>query len=345
MDHALSQCKEHLADMIQDRQDLLQLIDIMAEAPVGIKSILQSYLHQMGTVTGNVQVSFGVGSNGETLSLAERVSLALDTKRKNEKAVATVLFASTHENQNGGVEAKPTGEKIENTAAGKSTLQPLDAANGSALHVQSNPTNYIYSRSGGTGSKLIRVADLDNVSVNSDISQRSDLIGDGVRPYSAGAPYAINTSAIPADQQQQSLGNSYYNNITMRGSNSLQRIRAESAPAPRRNVAAADDLDPTTEVIEKQYDLARKFFHHQRQQLKTSNQLTSNNLSLQELGTSMAQKSAIATDKRLTALSSQFAGRFKLTNFDVLGFCILPWKTVYSWLFNINSRVLWRWNC
>mmetsp|Transcript_29766 Transcript_29766/g.67505 ORF Transcript_29766/g.67505 Transcript_29766/m.67505 type:complete len:165 (-) Transcript_29766:45-539(-) len=73
-----------LGAALADRRDVLRLIDVMSTSPESIKVVLEAYLKKLGESTGSVPVKFGISEDGRSISVSERISIALTIKRRQE---------------------------------------------------------------------------------------------------------------------------------------------------------------------------------------------------------------------------------------------------------------------
>jgi hypothetical protein len=125
----LTSAQQQADDAVADRKDALRLVDVMSASPAGIKSVLEAYLKKLGDSTGSVPVKFGIGADGRQLPISERISIALQLKREQERALgSTGRFRQEQSPAASRSSSKAVAEKVELLFGSSSKSKKLNRA-------------------------------------------------------------------------------------------------------------------------------------------------------------------------------------------------------------------------
>lgn len=296
----------------QDKKDLLQLINILASAPMAAKNVLESYINKLHSAHPRDEflldkvvkggVAGGVGQMGE------RVEALLQWKRKQEEDGeeggddgtdgSIAVAGNTQRGAQGVTAPSPRGGVGRNDGAKGSQIHLDDLEDdggGESEDERDLPTDD--EDEGGDGDKglVLRYADHSDDERDDPrtlhlkaLSPAERRVYENLRVHKEDMKDAANKrshgSASPA---ARATSNPKSN------SNLPQSFltRSVSLPSVTSSVGEGESPDDhphyphpnsTEEVLADQYNLVKKFYEHQKSQQKISEKIKQANLSLQE---------------------------------------------------------------
>jgi hypothetical protein len=295
-------------NLMLDKNDLLQLINILATAPISAKNVLESYLAKLAGAAGTEKFLREKVFGAKNTPMGERIQSLLEWKRNNEakfrpsstkKPSVEEKKESDEEEQRNededgeenqmaeeededDEEEQPEGEKEYQNYKGKELLLNVSAIKKQqqqtgneepqgrlpALSPQEKKSYGGIGKLASSGSKQSSRATTPNQNVR--LKTGATTIADGLRDAS---PEVSVTSV-------NRLKSSALNNFT---------------PSSQQQQQLMND----------QYDLARKYYQTQKLQAKLSEQMTNSNLTLQEMETEKQIQEAIQGTNRSRSNSPQ----------------------------------------
>ena len=265
LQQTIQQLQTKLEDLKADKRDLLQLINILASAPLAAKHVLESYLAKLATST-----SVSGGNSEKMKRLRDQV---LDTERKS----------------------LPMGERID------ALLQWKRCTSGTGGITASNSKIEVEDFEDGGGE-----SEDERYLIEGGNSDLEDGDYDSKKPFgntssssNHGNKDAL-SSLTPAERKLYESMNVNKAKTTNKQTASKKFSNNSRDVSPNSSYSANDPMPPASSqtgelsveekhlILSEQYELAKKYFQHQRSQTKLSEQMHKTNLALQELDTEKA---------------------------------------------------------
>lgn len=314
-------------DLLLDKADLLQLLNILATAPVPAKNVLESYLTKLaGTLPmGSPQLREKVFDSKSTLPIGDRIHYLLQWKRSQEKTNQSQKKKSKkkeeeEEESNMNEEFQEgNGKKDDSISESKRSQSPTPKSmeDEDSAHSPSSPNFLVsstteYQKYEGKD-LLLSLSKKDKLLLgDEDDAQVESSNGSVVSPKERKQYERINVGGLnPPEKKTTSAPSSRSTtpNTTRRTKRSKEAATSSTDQQIPVNTTMSDPFSNTAssvtsstgslsdkqknDLLNEQYDLARKYYSHQQSQAKLSEQLNQTNLMYQELETSRVMKEAI----------------------------------------------------
>lgn len=242
-----------------DKSDLLQLLNILSSAPMAAKNVLEAYFAKLAASSPKDAFLADKVVKAKDQLMGDRVDHLLQWKRQQE---------------------------ADNTESKEEADMMLDVDSDDERDLPEDQEHDEESKSEDSEAALRREEEEDERKQQQDASLKRLTPGErkiyeGLRLHKASAEYKARSAASSRSPSPRRPVDEDASSFLSRG---------KGLPSVTSSEVDEDEALPEDDLLSEQYELAKKFYQHQRSQFKISEKIARSNLSLQEQQTDRAIK-------------------------------------------------------